>query len=366
MTRRHISERKYADLLDSAPDAMVIVDADGRIALVNVQTEKLFGYRREELLGRSVEMLVPERQRHAHAVHRSRFVKAHAVRAMGSGQELYGQRKDGSEFPVEISLSPLETEDGILVSSAIRDITERKNAERERARLIVQLEQLMAELEERVEERTKELSRSLREKEVLVKEVHHRVKNNLQIISSLLRLQARRFPSPEGRAVFADSQTRVQSIALVHEKLYRSKDLAHVAFDDYVRELVRTLLSAHDGERRGIAATTDIDPLNLSVDVAMPCGLLVNELVTNALKHAFPDGRPGTVRIALRSVGEHEVELAVADDGVGLPAEIEPRTAQSLGLELVATFAHQLGGELAVTRGSGTRFAVRFPIEQSS
>jgi PAS domain S-box-containing protein len=202
---------------------------------------------------------------------------------------------------------------------------------------------------------------SLREKEVLLKEIHHRVKNNLQVISSLLKLQAMNVPDVAVRDVFAQSRSRVHSIALVHEKLYQSKDLSHVDFDDYVHVLVESLFHAHEAVERGISPVIHVDELNLAVDAAVPCGLIINELVTNALTHGFPDGRTGSVQVALRRVGPDRIELQVTDDGVGLPADVDPRRAASLGLDLVFTFAEQLDAEVEVRQGRGTAFCFRFP-----
>ena len=208
------------------------------------------------------------------------------------------------------------------------------------------------------------IRKSLREKEVLLKEVHHRVKNNLQVISSLLKLQAMNVSDVAARDVFAQSRSRVHSIALVHEKLYQSKDLSHVDFDDYARVLVESLFHAHEAAERGISPVIHIDERILAVDAAIPCGLIINELVTNALRHGFPDGRTGSVQVALRRIGSERpgwIELRVTDDGVGLPADVDPRSVASLGLDLVFTFAEQLDAEVDVRRDHGTAFYVRFP-----
>jgi two-component sensor histidine kinase len=201
---------------------------------------------------------------------------------------------------------------------------------------------------------------SLREKEVLLKEIHHRVKNNLQVISSLLNLQARYLPDPAARAIFSQSQNRVQSIALVHERLYESADLSHVDFGKYVAVLLDNIFDTHDALGRGIAKVIDVGEVHLTVDVAIPCGLIVNELVTNALKHAFPDGRAGEVRVSLSENPEGTLNLMVADDGVGMPAGLDPRNTVSLGLDLVVTFAEQLNAEVTINRENGTQFGFRF------
>jgi two-component sensor histidine kinase len=204
---------------------------------------------------------------------------------------------------------------------------------------------------------------SLREKEVLLKEIHHRVKNNLQVISSLLNLQARYLPDPAARAIFSQSQNRVQSIALVHERLYESADLSHVNFAKYVIVLLDNIFDTYGATSRGIAKVIDIGDTNLTVDVAVPCGLIVNEVVTNALKHAFPDGRKGSVRVSLSEQPEDMLELTVQDDGVGIPPDIDPRNTVSLGLDLVTTFAEQLNAEVDIVREGGTSFRFRFRKE---
>jgi two-component sensor histidine kinase len=152
----------------------------------------------------------------------------------------------------------------------------------------------------------------------------------------------------------------VQSIALVHEKLYQAKDLSHVDFDQYVRTLVDGLFFTQNALERGIAHAIDLGEVQLPVDAAIPCGLIVNELVTNALKYAFPDGRAGKVQISLKRGEGDRVELSVADDGVGLPAGLDPRHSTSLGLDLVFTFAQQLEAEVEVQRSGGTAFFFRF------
>jgi two-component sensor histidine kinase len=236
----------------------------------------------------------------------------------------------------------------------------------EQLRAVQTLNDLNRDLERRVAERTRDLQNSVREKEVLLKEIHHRVKNNLQVIVSLLNLQSHYIEDAVARAAFNESQGRVRSIALVHEKLYQSKDVASVGFDEYVRMLVDSLCTSFGADRRGISREVEIrDDVRLGVDTAIPCGLMINELVTNALKHAFPDGRGGCVRVMMQRGGADQIELEVGDDGVGLPPDIDLHNSRSLGLDLVFTFAQQLQARTEVRRDGGTAFLFRFGTGQA-
>jgi PAS domain S-box-containing protein len=210
-----------------------------------------------------------------------------------------------------------------------------------------------------------ELQASLREKEVLLREVHHRVKNNMQIISSLLRLQSRQLRSPEAQDVLRESQNRVRSMALVHELLYQSDDLARVNVRPYFKALAHGLYRAYGADAGRIALTLEVDEIFVGMDVAIPCGLVVGELLSNALKHAFPSGRAGGVRLVARRYGESELEISVKDDGVGMDPEQFRASTESLGLRLVRMLAEdQMRGTIQIFRREGTEYRLRFPQEK--
>jgi PAS domain S-box-containing protein len=209
--------------------------------------------------------------------------------------------------------------------------------------------------------RAEELIRaSLEEKETLLKEIHHRVKNNLQVTSSLLRLQADHIKDESAKKALREGQGRIRSMALVHELLYRSKDLSRVNLGEYVRDLTRQLLRAYAVERKQIGIETKLMPVPLSIDVAIPCGLILNELISNAVRHAFPGGRQGKIHIELRA-GEAFTELIVRDDGIGMPVGVDSRTSPTLGLRLIRTLAEQVEGELDVRSHGGTEVCLRIP-----
>jgi PAS domain S-box-containing protein len=366
ITERKRSVEQFRLAIEAAPTGMLMVDAQGVIVLVNEQIEKLFGYQRAELLGQKLEALVPERFRHRHPGFREAFFGEPKARAMGGGRDLYGMRKDGTEVPIEIGLNPLTTSEGRFVLSSVVDITERKRADRERENLLGQLRSLNADLEKRVTSRTSELTATLREREILLQEIHHRVKNNLQVISSLISMQLRQLDDTPSRSALQECQTRVQAIALIHEKLYQSKDYSRVPFSEYARGLAGNIVSALGLSNNTVTVRLDIDDVLLGVDKAIPCGLILNELITNALKHAFPDGTRGTVSVALHREAISDVILSVSDDGIGMPADFSFENSTSLGLSLVYTLVDQLEGSLDIDRGKGTTFRVRVPMEETS
>jgi len=225
-----------------------------------------------------------------------------------------------------------------------------------------ELRALNVDLEHRVSLRTAELSDRLKERDVLLQEIHHRVKNNLQVISSLINMQVRRVADQQSRVALEECQTRVGAIALIHEKLYRSRDYARVPFDEYARSLAATIFQVTGVSADRVRLQVDMEPIALPVEQAIPCGLILNELVTNALKHAFPNGRSGVLHLELRRPDAHHVELAVSDDGKGAPAELSPARSSTLGMQIISTLVEQLEGELEIVRGRGTSFRVRFPL----
>jgi len=220
-------------------------------------------------------------------------------------------------------------------ATVFRDITERK------------------EMERRIEA-------SLREKEVLLQEVHHRVKNNMQVISSLLSLSKRRMTCEEDVEVLRASQNRVRSMALIHDTLYRAEDLASITAADYLGGLVRQLVDSYGVDPAVVATEVNVESIFLGVTEAIPCGLIVNELVSNSLKHAFPGGRKGVLRVELSESSGTELILTVADDGVGFAPRSDSQDGESIGLQLVSALVEQLGGRMQTARSQGTTFRISF------
>jgi len=215
---------------------------------------------------------------------------------------------------------------------------------------------LLAEIAERVQAEEK-LKASLREKEVLLREIHHRVKNNLQLISSLLKLQAQQLDDPQALALLKDSQDRVRSMALIHEKLYHSSNLARIDFGDYIPSLALRLYHAFGVDPEAIVLRTNVDNVRLRIDAAIPCALLIHELLANALKHAFPHGR-GEIAIEMHPESERRYVLRVRDDGIGQLQNSHSRRADAVGLQLVQALVDQLDGSLEITNGQGTTCTV--------
>lgn len=291
---RDISVRKsmetlFKGLLESAPDGIVVINSQGIIQLVNGQTEKLFGHKKEELIGKPIEILVPDGHKESHVAKRNNYINNPHTRPMGAGLSLTGQKKDGSTFPVEVSLSPLQIHDGVLITSIIRDVTDRTKVQNQ-------------------------ISDSLKEKEALLKEIHHRVKNNLQITSSLLNLQSDYIHDPESKELFIEGQNRIRSMALIHEKLYKAKDLSNINFSEYIKSLASLLSRTYYDHSKKIKIDIDESDINLSINTAVPCGLICNELITNSLKHAFPDGRSGRIHFSCQA-NDHEIAIILEDNG---------------------------------------------------
>jgi len=247
-------------------------------------------------------------------------------------------RPDGTRRYVHTRGEVIRNKEGnsVRMFGMVQDITERK----------------------RVEEK---IEASLKEKEMLLREIHHRVKNNMQVISSLLWLQSQYIKDKKYLEMFRDSQNRIMSMSLIHEKLYRSKDLAKIEFNEYIRDLVNGLFQSHASKTGSITLKLNVDNVSLGILHAIPCGLLINELITNSLKYAFPQDRIGEIKVSLHLNNENMVELEVSDNGVGIPPDVDFRKTGSLGLRLVTILAEdQLHGKIELDRSRGTEFIIEF------
>ncbi|MBL0944644.1 MAG: PAS domain S-box protein [Hydrogenophaga sp.] len=338
MTNRRIELDDYlGQAFHRIPVAMIVVNQRGEITRVNQLAETTFGYDAPELIGRPVEVLIPTRFRAAHPGYRQGFLAETTARPMGLGRDLSGLRKDGSEFPVEIGINPVETGEGTMILSVILDLSERKQAE-------------------------KRIQDALTQKDLLLREVHHRVKNNLQVIHSLLDLQALKLSDNEVVEVLRDSQNRIRSMSLIHQTLYQSRNFARVDFQRFLDDLLPSLTESYRSVAGKVDIVVDAHKVQLPINEAIPCGLVINELVSNALKHGFAQGRSGRIEVSIQQLAERQVELSVSNDGEPIAADLNLEHTPSLGLQLVQLLARQLNGSLQVQRAAPTRFTLRFAL----
>ncbi len=325
-----------AQILDVADDAIITTDDEGEILAFNKGAERIFGYTANDVLGRNLEMLLPQRYREAHAGHVQGFVKSPtASRPMAQRSAIYGLCKNGEEFPAQASISKVMDGDRVILTAFLRDISERVDSE-------------------------KQLRQALQEREVLLGEIHHRVRNNLQVVSSLLNLQARTTDDQYVRQAFEESQSRVQSMALIHQQLYEANSFSAVDLGDYVRRLAGHLFRSYGDTTDHIQLDIDIEGVSLAVDRAAPCGLIINELLSNSLKYAFLDKQPGRIYVRAERQPNESILLTIGDDGPGLPPNVGFWNTKTLGLRLVRTLVRQIDGELEVGDPPGAEFRIRF------
>ncbi|MBI5632347.1 MAG: PAS domain S-box protein [Nitrospirae bacterium] len=338
----HVSEQKNRTITATAKDAIIMVDENDSVLFWNPAAEMIFGYSEEEVLGRELHDLIGSTSyREAYLKGLETFRQTGAGAAVGQTIEMKAKKKDGTEFPVELSLSAFLVKDRWCAVGIARDITQRKLAE-------------------------DKMIESLREKELLLQEIHHRVKNNMQVIASLLDLQLGFVQGRQPQEIFSDIKNRIKSMALVHERLYLSKDLTKIDFHDYLETLISNLYRFYNVSMARVVLKLEVSDIAIGIDTAIPCGLIVNELITNALKYAFPGDRAGELGVLFRKTGESDegrelFEMTVQDNGIGMPEDLDLKGVKTLGLYLVTTLAeHQLQGTIELNRTNGTGFRIRF------
>jgi two-component system, sensor histidine kinase PdtaS len=347
-----MGEWHFRRLLEKLPAGAYTCDAEGLITYFNPQAVELWG--RAPALNDPVDRFCGSFKLFATdgspIAHDQCWMALALTRNEAyNGQAIVIERPDGQRLTALAHANPVHDASGKLLGAVnvLVDISERQRTElalrASEARLTV----------------------ALQEKEVLLKEIHHRVKNNLQVICSLLNLQGDRIEDAALREVFHEGEQRIQTMALIHETLYQVSDLASFHLAPYVQRLSDALLHAYGGEAGRVTLTTRLEALALPLDSAVPCGLILHELLSNALKHAFPDGQAGTITLDLRAGPDRHVTLRVADSGVGVPEPFDVRQSDSLGLQLVCLLTEQLGGTLTVTRQGGTTFTLTFPLPEA-
>jgi two-component system, sensor histidine kinase PdtaS len=347
-----MGEWHFRRLLEKLPAGAYTCDAEGLITYYNPQAVELWG--RAPALHDPVDRFCGSFKLFAtdgSPITHDRCWMALALtrNEAYNGQAIVIERPDGQRLTALAHANPIHDVSGKLLGAVnvLVDISDRQRTE-----------QALREHEAR-------LTVALHEKEVLLKEIHHRVKNNLQVICSLLNLQGDLIEDATLRALFHEGEQRIQTMALIHETLYQISDMASFHLAPYVQRLSEALLRAYGGEEGRVTLTTRLEDLALPLDSAVPCGLILHELLSNALKHAFPDGQEGTITLDLRAEPDRHVTLRVADTGVGVPDGFDVRQSDSLGLQLVGMLTEQLGGTLTVGRQGGTAFTLTFPLPES-
>lgn len=326
-----VSEEQYRLLIENQGEGTAILDISGRFIFSNKAGEEIFGLQTGGLIGRGISEFVT-------AETYDKFKEQVERRNFGEKQSYDHEiiRPDGEKRYLLTTATTMLYSEGQIVRLVIifRDDTERKIAQ-------------------------EKIKASLREKEMLLMEIHHRVKNNLQIISSLLNLQSGYIDDAEVLRMFKESQNRVKSMALIHERLYQSADLSNVDFGGYIKKLVNSLVRSYSAAGP-VRVNYNIDESAIGIDDAVPCGLVINELITNALKYAFPDSKGGEITVAFKILENGKTFLMVKDNGIGFPEDFNIDESESMGMKLITTLVQQLEGKIDIERSGGTAFKIEF------
>jgi PAS domain S-box-containing protein len=326
------AEKPYRIMVETMSEGALTMGLDGTILYCNPRFAAMLKTPIEHIIGNSIYPFI---KREGKTLFKKFVGRASKSDRMESSLQAAG----GTYIPVLLSLSDLGNTPPVSICMLVTDITEQKLAE-------------------------KKIQISLLEKEVMLKEIHHRVRNNLQVISGLLQLQAKASKNPELIENFQESQNRIYAMSMVHEKLYTSGNFSRIDLTAYIRSLSQELFQSYNINPGNIAITIQADrQVLVNINQAIPCGLVMNELISNALKHAFPGDRPGELKIILRKTKISEIEIVVHDNGAGLPDVVDIHKSHSMGLDLVnGLVKNQLYGRIEVKRDLGTEFRILFPL----
>lgn len=335
LAQLELTEQKFQEVFNQANDIISLHTLDnglpGRFMEINEVGTTILGYDHDEFINMKLEDLLSPGE------NSEIFTQSLDLNTKDScSYETIFQSKEGELIPVESSYRVFQLHGEPVVIAVSRDITERKIAE-------------------------EKIKKSLEEKELLLKEIHHRVKNNLMIISSLLNLQSQTVDDERSRDSFKDIQNRARSMALIHEKLYQSTDLKRIDFGEYIRTLATELFHTYASTQH-IKLLMDVEKVFVDINTAIPLGLIINEIITNSLKHGFPNGKEGEIRVELHSIND-SCEFKVKDDGIGFPENLDFRNTDSLGLQLVNSLTQQIDGEINMEVDHGTEFIINFKSE---
>ena len=330
------SEEYYRMIIENSNDMIWTLDTEGRFLFFNKRSEQITGYRLEDWQGKSFAPLIYKED-----IPKVTEVFHKILSGQPQQYEVSVIRKDGSKLILSVNSAPIYSKAKVVGTVSFgRDVTEQKEAE-------------------------EQIKKSLKEKEILLGEIHHRVKNNMQVISSMLSLQSEYITEEKYRDMFQESQNRILSMSLIHENLYQSRNFAKIDLNEYINDLVNDLFRYYGIDTGNITLNINVENVYLGIDSGIPCGFIINELVTNSLKYAFPDGRKGELKISLRSIGEDMIELLISDNGIGIPKDLDFENTQSLGMYLVKMLAeNQLQGEIHLDRSKGTEFKIKFKREK--
>lgn len=325
-------EGLLSKLFGSSPIGVALLNKHKEVEMVNEGFEAMFGWTEEELKGLVLDRVIVTKQQHKEAM---KLSESESVLQKTAKRVT----KDGRMIDVIIYGVPVVVDEEVVgIYGLYVDITEREKAEAQ-------------------------VKKSLKEKEILLAEIHHRVKNNLAVITGLLELQSYSVESETARRTLKDSQMRVNSIALVHEKLYQSESFSEIALDQYFGELTEEIHRSMKQDHLDVDIQLDIDPVQISITQAIPCGLLMNEIITNSFKHAFTGRSEGNISISLKNVCDHKLKLTIKDDGIGMDEQEERDVKSSLGMTLIKTLARQLGAEFSYENKGGMEFSFLFSRE---